>query len=75
MPDMQVEKLDRLLNTAATEGIDKALELHGEVISAREAQALRKLSPQELQEFTRINQKITDAAGLANADWTCGALC
>jgi hypothetical protein len=77
MEDRQLAKIDLLIDTAAAEGIDAALEKHGEVVNGREAMALAKLSREELQTFAKINSKIIDTAkaGKLATDWSCGVLC
>ena len=72
-------QLDELLKVAADQGIDAALQAHGECINAREGEALRKLSQQELRSLNEINEKIRTAAGLSGPggglNWACGLLC
>jgi hypothetical protein len=72
-----IKSMDALLETAATHGIDKALEDHGEAINAREAAALRKLSPAEFQQLNGINKKIDSALGPRGGTqaWGCGFIC
>lgn len=61
------------LNTAVKKGVDTAVSAHGEILSAGEAAALKKLTPDELKNLHDIQAKIvaSRAAGRAAADWTC----
>lgn len=75
---LRINRMDALLAAAANDGVDAALEAHGEAINGREAAALKKLTPQEISTFNAINNKISSLArsGKGNVeDWTCGALC
>lgn len=61
------------LRTAASSGIDAAVEKDGEILTAGEALALKKLSPSEITELVKLNEKVADlrGTGLDAADWTC----
>ena len=68
-----------LLNAAAKEDLGNALSQHGQFITGTEAAALARLSPDELNRFAQINNKLFDLANqVATAetdDWVCGAVC
>jgi hypothetical protein len=71
-------RLNGFLKVAATSGVDAAVKKFGDVVSSREAAALKKLSPAELQSLNAINSKISRLAGAgkgADSAWICGALC
>jgi len=53
-----------------------ALAIYGQNINSREAAALTKLSPQELQTLIELHDKVQTLSGLrTGADWSCGVLC
>jgi hypothetical protein len=74
-----IANIDLLINVAADEGIQSALEKHGEVVNGREAIALTKLSADELQTMAKLNAKLSglSKSGLSdlNVMWTCGIVC
>ena len=61
------------LRTASDQGIDAAVEKDGEIITAGEALALKKLAPSEMTELVKLNEKVAGlrGGGLAADDWTC----
>lgn len=79
MPDLTRARLkDQLefLNIAVDQGVDAAVKVHGETLTAGEALALRGLSAQELTTLRDVNAKIAsarvqDVGGLAEEGWTC----
>lgn len=78
MDNESIVKMDNFLRIAATESLDAAASQFGEVINAREAAALSKLSANELKTLHEINSKLSAQTGFDAskfADWACGALC
>ncbi|EDX83470.1 hypothetical protein S7335_650 [Synechococcus sp. PCC 7335] len=77
MADLNRVKLQeqmQFLTTASTKGVDSAVEENGDLISAGEALALKRLSEQELNSLVELNQKVAKIRGidrLSNDDWTC----
>ncbi len=79
MPELsQVKLQDQLnfLNTAVEQGVDAAVAVNGNVLTAAEAEALKSLSPDELRSLRDVNTKIAAArvpnlGELAEDGWTC----
>ncbi len=76
MADTRKATLTQQLNflrTAAETGVDAAVEKDGEIITAGEALALKKLSASEMTELVKLNEKVASlrGKGLDAADWTC----
>ena len=68
--------INEFLKAASSEGVWKASEAFGEVLNAKEAAALAKLSDQELESLADIYQRLTTSldgigGGAATPDWTC----
>ena len=68
-----------LLDAAADIELSTALARHGQFVTGTEAAALARLSPEELRQFARINDKLFDLANqsatASENDWICGAVC
>ena len=77
MTDLNRIKLQeqmQFLKTASNEGIDSAVEENGDLVTAGEALALKRLSSEELNSLVELNQKVAKLRGmdrLAADDWTC----
>ena len=76
MPEIRTATLSQqitFLKTAAEQGVDAAVERDGELISAGEALALKKLSATEMTELVKLNEKVAGLRGgsLAASDWVC----
>jgi hypothetical protein len=58
------------------QSLEDALASFGENINSREAAALGKLSPQELQTLIELHDKVQTVSGMRRGgDWSCGVLC
>lgn len=79
MADIARAKLQEQLNfldVAVKDGVDAAVSAHGNVLTASEALALKKLTPADLKSLRDVNAKIArarvpDLGKLAESDWTC----
>ena len=70
-----MERQLQMLELAIAKGPDAAIKKFGSSISVSEADALKSLTTEELQDLLRVQTKISavkaGAIGKEAADWTC----
>lgn len=78
----ETSRLNQFLQAAANSGVDNAIKQFGDVVSAREAEAIRTLSATDLRTLSDLHNKIVAASVIsgpggasASPDWVCGAVC